>query len=180
MEYRILTLWQPWATLLVHGIKQIETRPSPTTFTAEKGTYLIHAAKKLDKENMHYWEVDPFLSLLQKLGYVWNHNGQMKCELPLGQIIGSVEIEYCMEVKENNLFADAKNRPVEHFNSQLSKNTETKTRIPLKEFYLGDIHPGRWLWICKNPKILKEPIPYRGQQGYYGKYKGDINKLNFL
>jgi hypothetical protein len=44
-ELRVLTLWQPWAWLLVSGIKDIENRPWPTRY---RGEVAIHAALALD------------------------------------------------------------------------------------------------------------------------------------
>lgn len=43
---KIITLIQPWATLIVLGEKQIETRSWPTNI---RGTIGIHAGKKIDK-----------------------------------------------------------------------------------------------------------------------------------
>ena len=60
-QYKVLTLWQPWATLLVHGIKKIETRPKATTWTKEKGIYLIHAAQRWDRQQYEICIQEPFL-----------------------------------------------------------------------------------------------------------------------
>ena len=67
---RVITLYQPWATLLAHGIKKNETRPKPTTHIAEKGIYLIHAAKKWTKEQIKTCYTEPFYSELIRLGYI--------------------------------------------------------------------------------------------------------------
>jgi hypothetical protein len=40
-----LSIMQPWAGLIVHGLKDIENRSWPTRF---RGPFLIHAGKKLD------------------------------------------------------------------------------------------------------------------------------------
>lgn len=42
-EYKTITLWQPYATLVATGIKQYETRSWPTNY---RGPLLIHAAKR--------------------------------------------------------------------------------------------------------------------------------------
>ncbi|HBK22881.1 MAG TPA: hypothetical protein DDZ60_10375 [Planktothrix sp. UBA10369] len=42
-EYKVITLWQPYATLIATGIKHYETRSWPTNY---RGTLLIHAAKR--------------------------------------------------------------------------------------------------------------------------------------
>lgn len=42
-EYKVITLWQPYATLIATGIKKHETRSWPTNY---RGPLLIHAAKR--------------------------------------------------------------------------------------------------------------------------------------
>lgn len=42
---KALSIMQPWAGLIVHGVKDIENRSWPTRF---RGPVLIHAGKKLD------------------------------------------------------------------------------------------------------------------------------------
>lgn len=42
-EYKVITLWQPYATLIATGIKHYETRSWPTSY---RGPLLIHAAKR--------------------------------------------------------------------------------------------------------------------------------------
>ncbi len=44
---KALTLWQPWASLIVDGRKIIETRPMPWYFD---GLVAIHAGLKVDRE----------------------------------------------------------------------------------------------------------------------------------
>lgn len=51
---KAISLWQPWATFLVHGLKKIETRSWSTKY---RGPLLIHAALKklpgLGIQNLH-------------------------------------------------------------------------------------------------------------------------------
>lgn len=44
---KAITLWQPWASLIVDGRKTIETRPRPWYF---QGLIAIHAASYVDRE----------------------------------------------------------------------------------------------------------------------------------
>lgn len=39
---KALSLWQPWASLIAHGVKRVETRGNSTNY---RGPLLIHAAK---------------------------------------------------------------------------------------------------------------------------------------
>jgi len=157
MEYRVLTLWEPWATLVVHGIKKIETRPKPTSWTVEKGTYLIHAAKKWSKEQEKVCLNDPFLE-------------PFKGCFNFGHIIGSVEVKECKKIP---LLVAESDREIyvclyENF------------YVSWKEFDYGDYDPGRYAWLLQNPRILETPIPYKGQQGFYPRFKGDFDKLKFV
>lgn len=71
---KAISLWQPWASLMVSGLKKIETRSWATNY---RGPLLIHAA----------------LKELPGLGIIGN--------IPRGGIIGSVDLIDCQGV---NLF----------------------------------------------------------------------------
>ncbi len=85
---KVLSLIQPWATLIVLGEKKIETRSwRPKNFSGE---LYIHASKKLDKK---VCEQEPFKSILAKHGYN-AHN------LPIGAIIGKCNVLYYSSTEE--------------------------------------------------------------------------------
>lgn len=44
---KAISLWQPWASLIAHGSKTIETRSRPTHY---RGPLIIHAAQKMPRE----------------------------------------------------------------------------------------------------------------------------------
>jgi activating signal cointegrator 1 len=165
MKYKVLTLWQPWATLLVMGEKKIETRPKPTTWTVEKGTYLIHAASKWTKEQLKICQSEPFKSTLERLDYYQISNNQFN--IPLGCIIGSIEVTECKDMVYG--------RPIFDFYNQ----TFDILLLEEKESAFGNYSLGRFAWITKNPRILQNPIPYKGGQGYYVSFKGNVNDLIF-
>jgi activating signal cointegrator 1 len=165
MEYKVLTFWQPWATLLVHGIKKIETRPKPTTWTKEKGIYLIHAAQKWSKEQYRLCLKEPFYNELEKLGYNFSIVNSLT-NIPLGKIIGSIEVTECCKIYNP-----------EHF---ILPYIFPKGNINGSELHFGDYRDGRYAWLCENSHILKDPIPYKGGQGYYQNFKGDKSQLIFL
>ncbi|MDD5013570.1 MAG: ASCH domain-containing protein [Atribacterota bacterium] len=179
MKYRVLSMYQPFATLLVHGIKKIETRSAPTNWTADKGIYLIHAAKKWDRNITSLIWQEPFYSALESLGYIWDNEGEPQCDLPIGCIIGSIEVvEYC-------LIHEFENKPtiISSFSKSYNVlNLQPGTigfEIPEPELSYGDYTYGRYAWICQNPRVLKEPMPYNGGQGYYQNFHGDESKLIF-
>lgn len=84
---RVISLWQPWATLLVTGLKTIETR-SWSTKTDDR--ICIHASVKRSREQIEFFE-----ALFPAL----NPKGYSKFDdLPRGGIIGSVRLEHCLPV----------------------------------------------------------------------------------
>lgn len=167
MEYKVLTIMQPWASLLVHGVKKIETRPKPTSWTKEKGVYLIHAAQKWTMEQEDICLTEPFKSELEKLGYE-----PLYYSMSLGQIIGSIEVKEVCSIAKN------------HDNSVLYFSVDNClakwVNVKSPELSFGDYRDGRYAWLCENPRILKYPISYKGGQGYYQNFKGDKSQLIFL
>jgi hypothetical protein len=71
---RMLTVRQPWAALIVAGIKDVENRPWTTRF---RGSLLIHAGRKTDAEGFE---------LMERLGVT------LDGPLLHGLILGSVNI----------------------------------------------------------------------------------------
>jgi hypothetical protein len=85
---------------------------------------------------------------------------------PLGQIIGSFEVKECLNVLYKT-------------NTEVLIGSRCQ-KISGNELKFGDYTMKRSVWIGQNHRVLKNPIPYKGQQGYYTKFKGDINQLKFL
>lgn len=72
---KAISLWQPWATLVAHGLKHFETR---SWYTSYRGTLAIHAAKrKADRYELN----DVIIKALFDMGY------QRLSELPYGCIV---------------------------------------------------------------------------------------------
>ena len=75
---KVLTLRQPWATLVAEGIKKYEFRSWKTKY---RGKVLIHAGAGIDKEDMGKYS-------------------NLDLEFPSRKIIAIVEIEDCLELDE--------------------------------------------------------------------------------
>lgn len=86
---KAITIKQPWASLIVSGLKDIENRSWKTNF---RGRVLIHAGMKAD----NHWDspvcekVDKYLREISKGGTDWSN-------YHFGAIIGSVEIVDCVQ-----------------------------------------------------------------------------------
>lgn len=75
---KVLTLKQPWATLVAEGIKKYEFRSWKTNY---RGKILIHAGTGIDKK-----ELEKFKDL--------------NLEFPSKRILAEVEIEDCLELND--------------------------------------------------------------------------------
>jgi hypothetical protein len=82
-----LSLKQPWATLLVHGLKTVEVRHWPT---ARRGPVLIHAARVSDPRPEAWARVPPQLQAAARL---------------VGGIIGAGKLTACIPYRNVEAFA---------------------------------------------------------------------------
>ena len=73
---KVLTVRQPWASLIVAGIKDVENRSWRTKYRGKLG---IHAAAKVEEEAMDLYS------------HLLNH------DLPLGALVGSVRLVDCVK-----------------------------------------------------------------------------------
>lgn len=53
---KVITLWQPWASLIADNRKPVETRPRPWAY---RGVIAIHAAQHVDREACVRFGYDP-------------------------------------------------------------------------------------------------------------------------
>lgn len=131
---RAFTVYQPYAYAIVAGMKRYETRPRRTNI---RGRVAVHAGKTR------------LMQAIMKMGLsgleIWEMRAAVlfKKDLPLGAVVGTVEIVDCI--------------PVEDVVDSLTE----------QERALGDYSPGRWAWVLKNPVMFDTPIPARGKQGWW-------------
>ena len=87
---KVITIKQPWATLIAKGYKEYEFRTWKTKY---RGDILIHAGKSIDKKAMERFK-------------------NLNLEYPLGQIIAKATITDCVKVDEGLRHILAKKDPV--------------------------------------------------------------------
>lgn len=160
----VLTLWEPYATLLANGLKLIETRPKGINYI---GTILIHAAKNSPnlKETI---EREPFKSALASIGI------SKVSDFHHGHIIGAFDLSHCAKVVDASIaktYAD-------DIKSGIKIIPPAEPELSFGDYDIG-IGRHRFAWIGQNHRVLEKPIPYTNGQGYYLKYKGDLSLLNF-
>lgn len=86
---KAITIKQPWASLIVSGLKDIENRTWKTNF---RGRVLIHAGKSVSKNGwreMNQKQIDAAANT--------NMIGAKFDELTFGAILGSVEVVDCVQ-----------------------------------------------------------------------------------
>jgi hypothetical protein len=144
---KCLTLWQPWASLVIAGLKTIETRSWKTSYC---GPLAIHAAKTFNGPCKALCEQSPFREALLKAGF---ENYRL---LPLGSLLGSVFLDGCVETE---ILRPRFDQPPLPFGDP---------RYTQEELRFGDFRPGRYGWLLGNPRHrLVVPVPLRGMQGLF-------------
>lgn len=87
---KALSIQQPWAELIVSGIKDIENRDWKTNF---RGEFYVHASKKFDRESFKY------------LSIYGNHfEGMTEKDFLLGGIVGKSKIIDCVTAYNSGWF----------------------------------------------------------------------------
>lgn len=143
---KVITILQPFATLIAIKEKRFETRSWKTDY---RGPLLIHAGK--GTQYMYLCEQKSFKDILKKHGY-------NKDNLPLGNIIAKVNLKDCIKVV---------------YEDSMDAQLEDDFTIGDKEYIFGDYTPGRYAWKLEDVEMFKEPIPVKGQQRLWN-YRGEI------
>jgi hypothetical protein len=130
---KVLSVSQPWAALVVLGARRFETR---AWHTAHRGTLAIHATRRFPPAARIVCRQEPIRSLLVRAGFDdWRR-------LPLGAVIGTVDLAGCTRVEELPPPDDL-------------------------ERALGDFSPGRWAWQLREPFRWAQPLPAVGRLGVF-------------
>lgn len=81
---KVITIWQPWASLVAYGYKEFETRSWKTSYT---GPILIHSARKWDESQKMFYKKHA----MSVLGDVM---------LSRGKILAAANLVGCFPVEE--------------------------------------------------------------------------------
>jgi hypothetical protein len=146
---KVISVIQPWATLLALNEKGFETRSWATKY---RGELAIHASKKIDKMACRQ---EPFKSVLAKHRYDENN-------LPIGVILAIGFLEKCYKVIGNSddvAFIGHGANVIDYV-------------VQGNEYAFGDYTEGRYAWDLQDIKMIKPPIPAKGQLGIWN-YKAE-------
>lgn len=158
MRYKVLTLTQPWATLVAIGAKRIETRSWPTSY---RGPLLIHAAAGLGpggrREMIARCRSEHFDTALEAAGY-WPVSAID--HLPYGAIVAAAELFDC-------------NAAPGYLAAGWRYDDGREWRLTEQERAFGDYAPGRFAWLLDQVQPLATPIPAKGALGLWT-WDGDL------
>lgn len=185
-----LTVHQPWASLIMAGVKTIETRPAPPNGSCrpagvrglpgarlEPGDRLaIHAAATRPVEVADWlprrlhgdWCVQRPTTqpgdLFASHRTVWT---------PLGVVLGTVRfdgavpiIEGCSDLQAHICWTGLLHCPLDAPWPGQPEH-DVSNQLPL-----GDFTPGRWAWLLADPHPI-DPVPAKGAQGVWRWTDGD-------
>lgn len=135
MRIKAITLWEPWATLMAHGLKQIETRAWPTKY---RGPLAIHAAKRWHDDQEYILSQRAYAEALAGLGIY------SRADFHLGCVLAVVDLTGCWqsEALKPRLLAAGKRT----------------------ELAFGNYAPQRFGFYCENVRKLPTPLAVPGAQ----------------
>jgi hypothetical protein len=139
---KVISLLQPWASLVVIGAKRIETRSWNTKY---RGPLLIHASKK---EFKPVKGMESLMANMLQAGFF----DQVE-HIPYGAIICSVNLIDTAGVEEIN-------RPPFYLGAFIHGNY---LQLNEAELSFGDYSPNRYGWLLSDPVQFAKPIPAKGQ-----------------
>lgn len=138
---KVITIKQPWATLIALGEKEFETRSWQTKY---RGPLAIHAGKQIDKAAFNEVAIRSTL---------FRHGIQSHEELPTGAVIATVDLVECHKITADYL----------SMYDEEKAGTENGLLIEGDEWWFGDYSEGRYAWQLESVKRLGQPVPAKGQ-----------------
>lgn len=135
---KVISVWNPWATLLVHGFKFNETRgwAAPDSLIGQR---IGIASTRIVKPEQRRAYADPVFQ------EAYAQTGLPPIDqLQNGYLLGTAFLHSCDLITEED-FGD----------------------ITAEEKAFGWYEPGRWAWRMRYPFLLPEPVRVRGNQGIW-------------
>lgn len=138
---KVISIWQPWATLMAAGYKRIETRSWPPHGLKPGQLVAIHAGKRWTGVQRAICDGEPFKRCLVQAHQrgLWD-----AAHPPLGCVVAIARFD--------------------HF-AATSGGIDYE-QMTDEEHHFGNYSGGRFGWFFSEVRPV-EPIPLRGQQGLF-------------
>lgn len=144
---KVISIWQPFAQLIVTGCKVFETRTWPAPQSVIGQRIGIAATARVVPGQRAHWDDETFRLFYPGTGLPEPH------ELPMGALVGTAVLD-SVELMTPELMED----------------------VSREEQAYGWWDEGNYAWRMVDPVALEIPIPIRGRQGLYD-WDGDIEAL---
>ncbi len=134
---KVLSLLQPWASLIAIGAKKIETRswPAPAPLIGQR--IAIHASKGFPIKNRQFMLKEPCRTDLVIGGYTL-------ADIPLGAVIATARLVKVIKMTEGNI-----------------------AQVDELELEYGYYEPGRSMWMLEDVDQFEHPITAKGALGLW-------------
>ena len=170
-DYKVLTLRDPWCSLMAVGAKRIETR-GPTFPKKHRGPLLIHSSMAFtrDEEGLYVGLVDA----PHRVG----GSVELPASPPRGCIVAICDVVDIVKIAVH----DARTGLVVSGRSYEKGDRITIGTEPLtddREIDFGHYATGRKAIVTENVRRLPVPIPARGNQGLW-KWRGEIEAVSTM
>lgn len=142
---KVISVWQPFATLLVKGFKVFETRGWPAPVSVIGQRIGIASTKIIRPEQRAHFADTEFQNYYSRLGLPEKIE-----DLPLGYLLGTVMLDSVEPVTEEFL-----------------------EDVSEEEQQYGWFSIGGYAWRVTHPKELAHPVMIRGAQGLFD-WKGQL------
>lgn len=136
---KAISIWQPFATLIVRGFKIFETRTWPAPKSVIGQRIGIASTKALRPEQRAHFHDEEFQTNYQRLGLP-----ERLEDLPHGFMLGTAIV-------------DSVELMTEEFLEEVSNEEKS----------YGWWQEGFYAWRMASPEVFQRPIPVRGAQGLY-------------
>ncbi|MBK8211826.1 MAG: ASCH domain-containing protein [Rhodospirillales bacterium] len=172
-DWRVVTLTQPWATLVAIGAKRIETRSWETLY---RGPLLIHAGAGLAPvggmrglvELIGRPDFQRVLAPAAHGGGYWQDIEDAARALPRGAIVARCELVDCVLTWPHWAAVEpwfTATRGEQYWHVPPAAGSDERA--------FGDYTPGRHAWLLADARPLATPIPARGQLGLW-RWRGEV------
>jgi activating signal cointegrator 1 len=135
---KVLSIMQPWASLIVMGAKKIEIRSQRTP---HRGPLLIHA-NVTDRYSKQLCSLPAYNKFIRH----WT-------DLPYGSIIGKVNLHTCEPADDIKHLIYQKQQII--FGQYIEN--------PLQELDFGHFAPGKYGWVFSDAQQFRQPIETKGK-----------------
>ncbi len=147
---KAISLWQPYASLAVLGIKPYETRSKKPPESVIGTRIAIHAAAKpihLAIKGLSPTTTETMVRRLVMRGIVVPFAPSVG--LPLGAVVGTAVLAEAVQIDYAGWF---------------TVGDGVQLRYP---DVFGDYRPGRWVWRLENPIAFTQSVPWKGRQYWF-------------